>query len=60
VVLDRREAIWTAIEELYDDDVLVIAGKGHERSQRVGSVSYEFDDYDQALQAVLELEDGDH
>jgi len=55
VLLDRREAIRTAVHELCDDDVLVIAGKGHERSQRIGSASYDFDDYDEALRAVLEL-----
>ncbi len=59
VLLDRREAIRTAVSELCEDDVLVIAGKGHERSQRIGSMSYDFDDYDEALRAVLELREQD-
>ncbi len=58
ILLDRRVAIRTAVEELGDEDVLVIAGKGHERSQRIGTASYDFDDYDEALRAVLELKDG--
>ncbi|MGC9155246.1 MAG: UDP-N-acetylmuramoyl-L-alanyl-D-glutamate--2,6-diaminopimelate ligase [Ferrimicrobium sp.] len=57
IILDRRLAIRTAVDELCDEDVLVIAGKGHERSQRIGLASYDFDDYDEALRAVLELRD---
>jgi UDP-N-acetylmuramoyl-L-alanyl-D-glutamate--2,6-diaminopimelate ligase len=60
ILLDRRVAIRTAVYELGDVDVLVIAGKGHERSQRIGSASYDFDDYDEALRAVLEVKDGEH
>ncbi|WP_298210650.1 UDP-N-acetylmuramoyl-L-alanyl-D-glutamate--2,6-diaminopimelate ligase [Ferrimicrobium sp.] len=59
IILDRRLAIRTAVDELCDEDVLVVAGKGHERSQRIGSASYDFDDYDEALRAVLELGDGE-
>jgi UDP-N-acetylmuramoyl-L-alanyl-D-glutamate--2,6-diaminopimelate ligase len=41
---DRREAIATAIAELGSGDLLVIAGKGHETSQIVGTETYPFDD----------------
>jgi UDP-N-acetylmuramoyl-L-alanyl-D-glutamate--2,6-diaminopimelate ligase len=41
---DRREAIATAIAELAPGDLLVIAGKGHETSQIVGTETYPFDD----------------
>src|SRR2546421_731142 len=41
---DRREAIATAIAELEPGDLLVIAGKGHETGQIVGTKTYPFDD----------------
>jgi UDP-N-acetylmuramoyl-L-alanyl-D-glutamate--2,6-diaminopimelate ligase len=41
---DRRQAIATAIAELAPDDLLVIAGKGHETGQIVGNETYPFDD----------------
>jgi UDP-N-acetylmuramoyl-L-alanyl-D-glutamate--2,6-diaminopimelate ligase len=41
---DRREAIATAIAELELGDVLVIAGKGHETGQIIGTKTYPFDD----------------
>ncbi len=42
--IDRRRAIETALSELGADDVLVIAGKGHETDQLIGSTLYPFDD----------------
>ncbi len=41
---DRREAIATAIAELVAGDLLVIAGKGHETGQIIGTETYPFDD----------------
>ena len=41
---DRRAAIATAIADLDPGDLLVIAGKGHETGQIVGSKTYPFDD----------------
>jgi UDP-N-acetylmuramoyl-L-alanyl-D-glutamate--2,6-diaminopimelate ligase len=41
---DRREAIATAIADIGPGDLLVIAGKGHETGQIVGSETYPFDD----------------
>ena len=43
--VDRREAIKTAVGMLEEGDVLVVAGKGHEKTQTVGSEEFEFDDY---------------
>src|SRR5690606_25574491 len=40
---DRREAIRAAVAELAEGDVLVVAGKGHEQGQIVGSVVHPFD-----------------
>jgi UDP-N-acetylmuramoyl-L-alanyl-D-glutamate--2,6-diaminopimelate ligase len=41
---DRRAAIATAIAELAAGDLLVIAGKGHETGQIIGTETYPFDD----------------
>ena len=41
---DRREAMATAIAELDPGDLLVIAGKGHETSQIIGTETHPFDD----------------
>lgn len=43
-MLDRQLAIRSAIEVLQSDDVLVIAGKGHETTQTIGDKKYYFDD----------------
>ena len=49
---DRREAIRHAIGEMRDGDVVVIAGKGHEQGQIVGSVTHPFDDASEAAEAL--------
>ncbi|HSG50080.1 MAG TPA: cyanophycin synthetase, partial [Longimicrobiales bacterium] len=41
---DRRAAIRQAILEARDGDVLVLAGKGHETYQVVGTVKHPFDE----------------
>ncbi len=41
---DRRQAIAEAVAELKDGDVLVVAGKGHEQGQIIGSQVLPFDD----------------
>lgn len=41
---DRRAAIATAIEMAGADDIIVIAGKGHEQGQIVGTMVLPFDD----------------
>jgi UDP-N-acetylmuramoyl-L-alanyl-D-glutamate--2,6-diaminopimelate ligase len=52
---DRGEAIRRTIGELAPGDLLVIAGKGHETGQIVGSVTHPFDDSDVARAAVAAL-----
>ena len=44
VVVDRKEAIKEAIEMAEKDDVILIAGKGHENYQIIGKVKHHFDD----------------
>jgi len=53
---DRAEAIETAVRELGPGDILLIAGKGHERVQIVGDKMLPFDDAEVARKAALRLE----
>jgi UDP-N-acetylmuramoyl-L-alanyl-D-glutamate--2,6-diaminopimelate ligase len=46
-ILDRREAIRTALENLPLNGVLLIAGKGHEDYQEIKGVKHPFDDRDE-------------
>jgi UDP-N-acetylmuramoyl-L-alanyl-D-glutamate--2,6-diaminopimelate ligase len=48
VELDRRAAIRQAIGWVTPDDVLIIAGKGHEDYQIIGAEKRHFDDRDEA------------
>ena len=43
-IADRREAIKTAVSLSSKKDIVLIAGKGHEKYQEVNGVKYEFDD----------------
>ena len=49
---NRREAIFTGVSGLASADILVIAGKGHERGQIVGDTILPFDDAAVARQAI--------
>src|SRR5216684_1208879 len=51
-ITDRREAIARTIAEALDDDVIVIAGKGHESYQVVGDQILHFDDREEAERAL--------
>ena len=53
---DRGDAIRTALDDLDTGDVLLIAGKGHERGQIIGSEITPFDDSDVVRRAVSDLE----
>lgn len=54
VIPDRREAIKRAVGEAGSGDVVVIAGKGHEDYQIIGTNRTHFDDREEAA-AALEL-----
>ena len=54
-VADRAAAIRLAVGELTAGDLLVVAGKGHERGQIVGAVTLPFDDAEQVRAAVLAI-----
>lgn len=51
-ILDRRQAIARAIADAADDDVVVIAGKGHENYQIIGTDKRPFDDAAEAREAL--------
>lgn len=53
---DRRKAIRLAIKAAREDDVVVIAGKGHENYQLIGGERLPFDDRKEAEKALAELE----
>lgn len=41
---DRKEAIKTAVNLANGDDIVLVAGKGHEKYQDIKGVKYDFDD----------------
>ncbi|WP_167626593.1 UDP-N-acetylmuramoyl-L-alanyl-D-glutamate--2,6-diaminopimelate ligase [Paracoccus luteus] len=53
---DRAEAILRGVDALGPGDALLIAGKGHETGQIVGSDVFPFDDAEQASVAVAALD----
>jgi UDP-N-acetylmuramoyl-L-alanyl-D-glutamate--2,6-diaminopimelate ligase len=52
IISDRRDAIYRAIALAASNDVVIIAGKGHEDYQIVGSEKYHFDDREVAAEAL--------
>ncbi|MGD0529995.1 MAG: cyanophycin synthetase, partial [Polyangiaceae bacterium] len=52
--LDRRAAIRTAVLDAGEDDVVLIAGKGHESGQTAGGRTVPFDDADEVRAALRE------
>ena len=49
---DRRDAIGRAVELAEDVHIVVIAGKGHEKTQAVGDRELPFDDVEVARSAL--------
>lgn len=43
-IIDRKEAIKTAVNLANDEDIILIAGKGHENYQEINGVKNHFDD----------------
>ncbi len=50
---DRRKAIALAIDEANSGDIVLIAGKGHEKLQVTNAGAVPFDDIDEATKALL-------
>jgi UDP-N-acetylmuramoyl-L-alanyl-D-glutamate--2,6-diaminopimelate ligase len=53
IELNRSLAIKKAIDELKDDEILLIAGKGHENSQIVGNRIIEYSDYEEIKKCIV-------
>lgn len=53
---DRAEAIRSAVRMLQSGDTLIVAGKGHEEGQTVGTVTLPFSDHAELLKALEELD----
>jgi len=58
VELDRAKAIARAIREARPNDVVLIAGKGHEDYQIVGTEKRHFDDREHAREALIRRREG--
>ena len=51
---DRAKAIREAVLQLKSGDTLIVAGKGHEEGQTVGSVTLPFSDHAEVRKALEE------
>ena len=58
VIENRRDAIRRAVALARKGDVVLVAGKGHEGYQIVGSEKVHFDDREEVLAAVADLRSG--
>ena len=56
IIADRREAIKTAVSLAVKEDIILVAGKGHEKYQDIKGVKYDFDDK-KILNEMFELLD---
>lgn len=55
-ITDRRAAIMHAVEIASPGDIILIAGKGHETGQTIGSITHHFDDREEIVRAFQILE----
>jgi UDP-N-acetylmuramoyl-L-alanyl-D-glutamate--2,6-diaminopimelate ligase len=55
VEVDRRAAIRRAVQSAGPDDIVLIAGKGHETYQLIGAQRLDFDDRREAAEAIRNL-----
>ena len=51
-ITDRRQAIRTAVMMSHENDIILVAGKGHEKYQDINGVKHHFDDVEE-LQKLL-------
>ena len=56
MIVDRKEAIRTAVMMAREEDIILVAGKGHEKYQEIKGERFPFDDRTILLQTISELE----
>lgn len=56
-VTDRKQAIKTAISMAEKGDIILIAGKGHEKYQEINGVKHDFDDRQIAYELFKQMKD---
>jgi UDP-N-acetylmuramoyl-L-alanyl-D-glutamate--2,6-diaminopimelate ligase len=56
VIEDRKEAIRTAVMMAREDDIILVAGKGHEKYQEIKGQRFPFDDKDILVRTFTELD----
>lgn len=54
VISNRRQAIRTACRLAQKGDIIVVAGKGHEKYQEINGVKHPFDDKEELINALAE------
>ena len=52
VIIDRRQAIKTACKLAKSKDIVLIAGKGHEKYQEINGEKFPFDDLEELKQSL--------
>lgn len=56
MITDRKEAIRTAVMMAREEDIILVAGKGHEKYQEIKGERFPFDDRTILMQTITELE----
>ncbi|MCA9765834.1 MAG: UDP-N-acetylmuramoyl-L-alanyl-D-glutamate--2,6-diaminopimelate ligase [Carnobacterium sp.] len=52
MILDRKKAIQAAVNQAATNDIILIAGKGHEDYQIIGTKKHHFDDVEEVKEAI--------
>ncbi|SEK30475.1 UDP-N-acetylmuramoylalanyl-D-glutamate--2,6-diaminopimelate ligase [Carnobacterium iners] len=52
MILDRKKAIQAAVNQATTNDIILIAGKGHEDYQIIGTTKHHFDDVEEVEKAI--------
>jgi UDP-N-acetylmuramoyl-L-alanyl-D-glutamate--2,6-diaminopimelate ligase len=55
-ISDRKEAIKTALSLSHPGDIILIAGKGHEKYQEIKGVKHPFDDFEILKETIKTLD----
>mgnify|MGYP006324976029 CR=1 FL=1 len=54
-ITDRKQAIQAACQMAQPNDIILIAGKGHETYQEIQGVRYDFDDMEIVKELLIQL-----